>query len=67
MATTFCHDPSDGFTMPLSQFDPSHGALLESGPIAQQLATWSQPCWDDMSEDDRFEECEDGLEEGESI
>jgi len=68
MASTSCHDPSDGFAMPPSQFDPSHGALLKSGPIAQQLATSSQPCWDDMiGEDDRFEECEDGLEEGESI
>jgi len=45
----------------------SHGGLLESGPIAQRLATSSQPFSDDMSEDDLFEECEDELEEVESF
>jgi len=45
----------------------SHGGLLESGPIAQRLATSSRPFSDDMSEDDLFEECEDELEEVESF
>jgi len=40
MATTSCHGPNHGLAMPHSQFvpDPSHGGLLESGPMTQRPA-----------------------------
>jgi len=78
MATTSFYEPVHSFAVSHSQFEPlygtycdvpqspSYGGLFESGP-AQRLATSSRPFLDDLSEDDRFEECKDELEEVESF